>query len=136
MSDFEFKVAFPGGVRVATEYDGFVINTDQPVEDGGENTAPGPFILFLASLATCAGYYVAAFCLSRKISTDGIGLTMKAERDAKGKMISLVTFEISLPPDFPEKYVGAVIRAAETCTVKAHLQFPPDIETKAAIRKG
>jgi len=136
MSDFEFKVAFPGGVRVSTEYDGFVINTDQPVEDGGENTAPGPFILFLASLATCAGYYVAAFCLSRKIPTDGIGLTMKADRDARGKMVSLVTFEISLPPDFPEKYVSAVIRAAESCTVKNHLQFPPDIETKAVVRKG
>ncbi len=61
---------------------------------------------------------------------------MKTERDAKGKMIALVSIEISLPPDFPEKYAAAVVKAAEQCTVKAHLQFPPDIETKAVIRKG
>lgn len=136
MADNDFKVTFPGGVKVDTTFREFTIRTDQPVRDGGENTAPSPFILFLASLATCAGYYVISFCQSRKIATDGIELTMKTERDAKGKMIALVSIEISLPPDFPEKYAAAVVKAAEQCTVKAHLQFPPDIETKAVIRKG
>lgn len=136
MADNDFKVTFPGGVKVDATFREFTIHTDQPVRDGGENTAPSPFILFLASLATCAGYYVISFCQSRKIATDGIELTMKTERDAKGKMIALVSIEISLPPDFPEKYAAAVVKAAEQCTVKAHLQFPPDIETKAVIRKG
>jgi len=136
MDDNDFKVTFPGGVKVDATYREFTIRTDQPIRDDGENTAPSPFILFLASLATCAGYYVLTFCQSRKIPTDGIGLTMKTERDAKGKMIALVSIEISLPPDFPEKYVSAVVKAAEQCTVKAHLQFPPDIETKAVVRKG
>jgi ribosomal protein S12 methylthiotransferase accessory factor len=136
MADNDFKVTFPGGVKVDATYREFTLHTDQPVRDGGENTAPSPFILFLASLATCAGYYVISFCQSRKIPTEGIGLTMKTERDAKGKMIALVSIDISLPPDFPEKYVSAVVKAAEQCTVKAHLQFPPDIETKAVVRKG
>ncbi len=136
MADNDYKVTFPGGVRVDAAYREFTIHTDQPVRDGGEGTAPSPFILFLASLATCAGYYVLSFCQSRKIPTEGIELTMKTERDAKGKMISLVSIEISLPPDFPEKYVAAVVKAAEQCTVRAHLQFPPDIETKAVIRKA
>ncbi len=136
MADNDFKVTFPGGVKVDATFREFTLHTDQPVRDGGENTAPSPFILFLASLATCAGYYVISFCQSRKIPTEGIGLTMRTERDAKGKMIALVSIEISLPPDFPEKYVSAVVKAAEQCTVKAHLQFPPDIETKAVVRKG
>jgi hypothetical protein len=33
-----------------------------------------------------------------------------------------------LPPDFPEKYKGAVIKAAESCTVKKHLASPPKIQ--------
>ncbi len=55
MADNDFKVTFPGGVKVDTTFREFTIRTDQPVRDGGENTAPSPFILFLASLATCAG---------------------------------------------------------------------------------
>jgi putative redox protein len=136
MADNDFKVTFPGGVRVDAGFREFTIHTDQPVRDGGEGTAPSPFVLFLASLATCAGYYVLSFCQSRKIPTDGIELAMKTERDAKGKRISLVSIEISLPPDFPKKYAAAVVKAADQCTVKAHLRFPPDIETRAVIRKA
>jgi len=136
MSDNEFKVMFPGGVKVDAAFRDFIIRTDQPVRDGGDGTAPSPFVLFLASLATCAGYYVLSFCRSRNISTDGIEVTMRTEKDAKGKMIALISIEISLPPDFPEKYAGAVVKASEQCTVKGHLQFPPDIETKAVIRKA
>jgi putative redox protein len=136
MADNDFKVTFPGGVKVDAAFREFVFRTDQPVRDGGENTAPSPFLYFLASLATCAGYYVLSFCQSRKISTDGIELTMRTERDAKGKMVALVAIDISLPPNFPEKYAGAVVKASDQCTVKAHLQFPPDIVTKAVIRQA
>ena len=136
MADYDFKVMFPGGVKVDAVYRDFTIRTDQPVRDGGEGTAPSPFILFLASLATCAGYYVVSFCQSRKIPTDGIELTMKAEREPKSKLIALVSIDISLPSGFPEKYVAAVVKAADQCTVKAHLQKPPKIVTQAAVRNA
>ncbi len=54
----EFEVFFPGGKKVAANYRGFTIETDQPLQGGGDNTAASPFELFLASLATCAGFYV------------------------------------------------------------------------------
>jgi ribosomal protein S12 methylthiotransferase accessory factor len=136
MADNEIRVSFPGGVKVDASYHGFTIHTDQPVKDGGTGAAPSPFDLFLASLATCAGYYVISFCQSRKISADGIELTMKIERDPAKKRISLITVNISLPPDFPEKYVAAVVRAADQCTVRSYLQSPMDVQTKAAIRKA
>lgn len=135
MADNDYKVTFPGGVKVDVAFRNFTIHTDQPVADGGGDTAPSPFIYFLASLAACAGYYVLSFCQSRAIPTDGIEITMTTERDAKGKMIARAAIDISLPPSFPEKYIAAVVKAADQCTVKAHLQFPPDVETKAIIRK-
>ena len=54
---------FGGGLKVDAEYRGFTIKTDQPFHEGGEGRRPAPFDLFLASLATCAGFYVLAFCL-------------------------------------------------------------------------
>lgn len=133
MTDDEILVRLPGGSRVEAHWRGFTIPTDQPVPAGGTNSAPSPFDLFLASLATCAGYYVLAFCQERKIPTEGITLAQRMERDPKSKMVDLVSIEIRLPADFPAKYKDAVIKAAEHCAVKAHLAFPPDFKISSVI---
>ena len=58
----EIVVTFPGGKRVDAQVGGHVIRTDQPVQGGGEDSAPTPFALFAASMATCAGIFVVGFC--------------------------------------------------------------------------
>lgn len=125
------KVSFPGGLKVDAEYKGFVIKTDQPAYAGGEGSAPAPFDLFLASLATCAGFYVLAFCKERQIPFEKLALSMTTERNPETKMIEKISITISLPPEFPEKYKSAVIRAADTCVVKAHILQPPLFEINA-----
>ena len=70
----EILVTFPGGMRVDAQAGAHLIRTDQPASAGGDASAPAPFDLFLASLATCAGYYVLAFCRARGIPTDGLAL--------------------------------------------------------------
>jgi ribosomal protein S12 methylthiotransferase accessory factor len=128
MSDQEIRVTLPGGSRVDARHRGFTIATDQPVHAGGTDTAPSPFDLFLGSLATCAGYYVLAFCRERQIPTDDITLTMTMERPQGSKLISKIVIAIHLPPGFPGKYKAAVIKAADACAVKAHLMHPPTFE--------
>ncbi|MBM3285197.1 MAG: osmotically inducible protein OsmC, partial [Candidatus Aminicenantes bacterium] len=125
MSDRDIRVTFPGGLKVDAEYKSFVIHTDQPLYQGGEETAPAPFDLFLASIATCAGYYVLAFCRERGIPTDQAAVTMRTEKNPETKMIAKISIELRLPPGFPEKYKNAVIRAVDQCTVKAHMLKPP-----------
>jgi putative redox protein len=114
-------VTFPGGVKVDARLDEFVVSTDQPVRAGGEGSAPAPFGLFLASLATCAGYYVKAFCDSREIPSHGITLSMDTEHNPAEKMIGKIIIRIHVPADFPEKYEAAVVNAAAICAVKRHL---------------
>lgn len=129
------KITFPGGKRVRAEYRGMTIETDQPITAGGEGSAPSPFDLFLASLATCAGTYVLAFCQGRDISTEGIELTMEADRNPETKLIEHIEISVSLPRSFPDKYVGACVKSAERCAVKRHLQSPPEIRLSAEKRE-
>ena len=129
----EFRVTFPGGLRVDGEYKGFVIKTDQPTYQGGGGSAPSPFDLFLASIATCAGYYVLAFCQSRRISAEKSEVLMRPERNPETKMIEKISIEVKLPSDFPEKYKSAVIKAVDSCSVKAHIFKPPSFEVMAKI---
>lgn len=124
----DMQVYFPGGKKVNADYKGFTIETDQPELAGGENSAPAPFDLFLASLATCAGIYVLGFCQQRNLPTDKIKIVQRTERNPEKRMIGKITMEIQVPEDFPEKYKDALIRSAELCAVKKHIQDPPEFE--------
>jgi ribosomal protein S12 methylthiotransferase accessory factor len=125
------RVTFPGGKRVNAAYRGFTVHTDQPPERGGEGSAPGPFDLFLASIATCAGVYVKGYCDARGIATDGLGIEMEVVRDPERRMVTRLVLELRLPEDFPEKHRDGVLRAAEHCAVKKHLLSPPAFEIRA-----
>jgi putative redox protein len=127
----EMEITFPGGARVDATFGSFVVQTDQPSAGGGEGSAPTPFALFLSSFGTCAGVYVLGFLRKRGLPTDGVRLVQRARRDPATGMTDQVEIEILLPADFPEKYREAVVRAAEQCAVKKHLEKPPAILVSA-----
>jgi ribosomal protein S12 methylthiotransferase accessory factor len=132
----EIQITFPGGKKVNAEMNGFIIPTDQPLEDGGEGTAPSPFGYFLASLGTCAGIYVLSFCQQRDIPTEGMSLVQRMEfsADETGrKRLSKLTMDIMLPAGFPEKYRNAIVKTAELCTVKKVITDPPEFVISAVM---
>jgi len=129
----DMVVTFPEGALVNAEYKGFTIETDQPETGGGEGSAPAPFDLFLASIATCAGYYVMSFCKGRNIPTDNIRVIMKNEWNREVHLIHEITIDIHLPADFPEKYKKAVVASANKCTVKRHILNAPEFKINAFI---
>ncbi len=125
------KITFPGGVAVNAEFDGFIVQTDQPERAGGQGAAPAPFDLFLASLGTCAGFFALRFCQQRELATAGLGLALEVERDPEKKLPAKVRIEIRLPDGFPEKYRSAIIRATDQCAVKRSIADPPEFEVTA-----
>ena len=122
----QMNITFPGGKRVDARAGSVTIASDQSAESGGEGSAPEPYMLFLASLGTCAGIYVLRFCQSRRLSTDGLALTQTMEWDEAVHKLSRVRLDIHLPPGFPDKYRDAVIRAADQCAVKRTILEPPE----------
>lgn len=128
----EMRITFPGGKRVQAAFEGHVVSTDQPLSNGGQDADPGPFDLFLASLATCAGYFILAFCDARGISTEGIELTQTMEKEPGTNRLARITIDVRLPPAFPAKYRDAVLRAADGCKVRKLLASPPDVVVRSA----
>ena len=122
------KVSFPGGKKVVAQVGENSIATDQPVEDGGNGSAPAPFALFLASIATCAGYYALQFCLSRAIQTEGMSCKAVFSYDEREHLYTAVRISLALPQGFPDKYRDAIVRAMDSCAVKKHILRPPTFE--------
>ena len=124
----EMVIDFPGGARVDAHFGPFTVPTDQPTKGGGEGTAATPFATFLASIGTCAGIYVLGFCRQRGLPTEGIRIVQRMVPDPATGLIGRIALDIHVPPDFPEKYRPALIRAAEQCAVKKHIEHPPHFE--------
>ena len=120
----EMVIDFPGGARVDASFGPFKIETDQPPV----SSAPTPFATFLASIGTCAGIYVLGFCQQRGIPTEKIKLIQRVHRKNQNGMVGKIELEIQVPEDFPQKYLPSLIRSAELCAVKKHLEQPPEFE--------
>jgi putative redox protein len=129
----DMMIDFPGGNRVDAHVGTFTVCTDQPSESGGVATAPTPFQVFLASLGTCAGIYVLSFCRQRDLDVQGIRLIQRTRINQTTKLADKISLDIQLPPDFPDKYREAVIRAAEQCKVKKHFEQPPEIVVETSV---
>jgi len=129
MSD-QLIVEFPGGKRVDVAVGGFTVKTDQLPQHGGAGSAPQPFLLFLASIASCSGIYALNFCHSRDISADGLGLSMDWEHDGKNLADAVVRLHLTLPPGFPERYRDGIVKAMSLCAVKKHIIDAPRFEVE------
>jgi ribosomal protein S12 methylthiotransferase accessory factor len=86
-------------------------------------------------MGTCAGIYVLNFCLQRNLPTDGLRIIQRTHTNPLTRMIERVELDIQLPPGFPDKYRDAVIRSAELCAVKKHIDQPPQFDIYTSVRE-
>lgn len=126
-------IDFPGGARVDAHFGEYTVKTDQPIAAGGSGSAPAPFAVFLASIGTCAGIYVLGFCQSRNLPVEGIRIVQRVHPNPATGMIGKVDLEIQVPTSFPEKYLPSLVRSAEMCAVKKHLEHPPQFEVTTSV---
>jgi ribosomal protein S12 methylthiotransferase accessory factor len=120
----EMIIDFPGGSRVDAHFGKFTVATDQPPVA----SAPTPFAVFLSSIGTCAGIYVLGFCQQRGIPTDGVRIVQHVYNNPLTHMVDKIDLDIQVPNSFPDKYRDSLIRSAELCAVKKHLENPPAFE--------
>jgi ribosomal protein S12 methylthiotransferase accessory factor len=129
----EMVIDFPGGAKVDAHFGPYTVTTDQPPSGGGEGSAPTPFAVFLASIGACAGIYVLGFCKQRGLSTDGIRIVQRTHNNPMTGMIDQIDIEIQAPPSFPEKYLPSLVRSAELCAVKKHMEAPPKFNVTTSL---
>jgi putative redox protein len=122
------EITFEGGKVVTAHTRDHSIKTDQPLDNGGGNTAPAPYDLFLASIGTCAGIYIKSFCDNRNIPAEGIKIIQGYEWNKETGLPVRIKLDIKLPANFPEKYKASLIHVAELCKVKKTIANPPVFE--------
>jgi len=126
-----FEVIFPGNKKVDVKFKDFLVKTDQSKKNEGDETAPEPFQIFLASLGACAGIYAKSFCDTRDLDTTGMKLELTPYFKKGLSHMEKIEITLHVNQSFPEKYVKAIIKAMNACAVKNQLH--PDIAAETQV---
>ena len=115
-----------GGDRLSINSRGHEWFADQPVEDGGEDTAPTPTELFLGGLASCVAFYGQRFLRRHGLSTEGFSVNCGYAWAGSPHRVGEINLTVDAPGLTPEKR-AAFERVIEHCTVHNTLLKPPDV---------
>ena len=122
------EVAFVAGESYEAVVRGHRIAVDQPAGSGGNDSAPTPVELFVASLATCVAFYAGSYLTrhgyGRGDLTVSAGFAMASDHPAR---VSDIRVTVRVPASLPAKHRPALRAVARHCTVHNTLISEPSI---------
>jgi uncharacterized OsmC-like protein len=123
----EIWVGHAGGDRFTIDVRGHRILVDQPVDEGGENTAPTPTELFVAGLASCVAHYARRYLARHDLPTEGLAVETTFSFASKPARVGRVDIRLHLPDGVPAERRAALLAVASHCTVHNSLEQPPEV---------
>jgi len=120
------RVRHLGGDRLGIQVRGHELLADQPVEDGGEDAAPTPTELFIASLAGCVAFYAERFMRRHGLPTESLAVTCNFAWARDPARVGEIEVKVEAP-DLPPDRVEAFSRVIEHCPIHNTLRQPPEV---------
>jgi putative redox protein len=121
-------VSHVAGDRFAIEVGEHTLMVDQPIQDGGEGTAPTPTELFVASLAACVAHYARRYLDRHQLPTEGLTVTADYQIGAGPARVSAVQVVVTVSPNVPADRREALLAVASHCTVHNSLTHAPTVQ--------
>jgi uncharacterized OsmC-like protein len=121
-------VRFVAGEAYEVTVRGHRLVVDQPAGAGGQDSAPTPTELFVASLATCVAFYAGRYLTRHGYSREGlavsVGYDMATDRPARVRGVRL---RVHVPDGVPPQRWAALRAVVSHCTVHNSLAVPPSV---------
>lgn len=121
------RVEHRGEDRFDIRVRGHDVSVDQPVADGGEDTAPTPTELFVVSLASCVAFYARRYLARHGLPAEGLVVESTFEMGARPARVAEIDLRLILPAGVPAGRREALLAVAEHCTVHNTLTTPPEV---------
>lgn len=121
------SVTHEGGDKFEITIRDHTVTVDQPEAMGGEDTAPTPTELFVASLASCAAFYARRYLARHSLPVEGLRVETSYEMGTKPSRVSSFNINVHLPEGVPEERYDALLAMINHCTVHSTLTHEPDV---------
>jgi putative redox protein len=126
------RVEHQGGDKFDINIRGHVVHVDQPVKDRGEDTAPTPTELFIASLASCVAFYARRYLARHDLPTDGLAVEATFEMGARPARVAGIDMRLIVPDGVPTERLDGLLAVATHCTVQNTLASEPEVSLTLA----
>lgn len=120
--------------RITTR--GHTQQVDQPLDAGGEDTAPTPTELFVGSLTSCVAFYVRRYLTRHDLPTAGLAVTCEYAMASRPARVSDIRICVELPTGVPADRRDALLAVASHCTVHNTLADPPAVAIGLVDRRA
>ncbi len=128
--------SYKGNMLFETKIGNHAIVIDVPENMGGSDRGPMPPQLFVASLGSCIGAYVAQYCRNNSIDDTGMTVDVSFEKvDNPTRLINLKV-TIRFPNGDCSARVDAIQRVAEHCPVHETIMTMKGIEVEILDKIG
>ncbi len=121
-------VQFAGGDSYEVSVRGHRVLIDQPAEAGGQDAAPTPTELFVASLAGCVAFYAGRYLTRHGYDRNGLAVQasfeMASDRPAR---VSGIQVTVQPPSSLPANRRPALLAVVSHCTVHNTLRQTPSV---------
>ncbi|MFE2757680.1 OsmC family protein [Actinosynnema sp. NPDC059335] len=124
----EVDVTYSAGEQYVVRIGRHVVPTDQPVEDGGGDRAPGPVDLLVGSMAACTAFYAGRFLDRHGLPRAGLGVTARYRMAADPhRRVAEVRLDVRVPAGLSAHDRTALVAVLQHCTVHNTLRQGPEI---------
>ena len=123
----QMLVTHDAGDRFAIEIRGHTVVVDQPEAIGGDDEGPTPTELFVASLASCVGFYARRYLARHRLDATGLRVEVAWDMATKPARVGDVTLRVVVPAGVPEERRAGLLAQASHCTVHNTLHEPPPV---------
>ena len=127
------RVEHLGGDHFGITIRQHTVHVDQPIADGGDDMAPTPTELFVASLASCVAFYVRRYLARHQLPTEGLSVEASFAMGSRPARVDHIDLGVRLPEGVPAERLPALQAVASHCTVHNTLEHPPEVSLELCV---
>ena len=118
---------FVGNKKINVEANGFNIPVDLGKKEGGDASAPNPFMLLMAALLACSSYHVLLLAERLGMNKEAFRVELEPGLDSNGDMQKAL-IKVFVPSDFPKEREAALKASVMACKAGKHLKAERTVE--------
>lgn len=119
---------YKGNMLFETQIGNYTLTIDVPAEMGGSERGPQPPQLFIASLGSCIGAFVAQYAERAGIDASSMTVDINFEKAADPTRLVNLKAVVKLPNADCSQRINAIKKVAEHCPVHATIRTMEELE--------
>lgn len=131
--NMEVKVIHLDNVRFSIQAREHTIISDQPADNGGQDTGMTPPELLLASLGSCAAFYAVQYLKARSLAETGVEVSVTAEKLKQPARMGQFRIQVSCPVPLTEDQKQGLLRSVHQCVVHNTMTSQPEIGVELLV---